>query len=127
MNDYNICVDSKHIFSCEICDSTFNSESKLKSHLCRTIVINPACGEYYTKDWIISKGCTAIFYKPEESEVLILHSQQCLNNTNRCPDLPGHYDITNYDGDTWHAPLNDFFSEGKISWENLGNFSIRIS
>ena len=123
MNDRNICVKSKPIFSCEVCDLTFNSESKLKSHVCQIIVINPAYGDYYTKDLIINIGCTVIFSKSEESEVLILHSQQCLNGINRCPDLPAH----NYDGDTWHAPLNDFFSEGKIIWENLGNFSIRIS
>ena len=33
MNERNICVKSKPIFSCEVCDLTFNSESKLK-HMC---------------------------------------------------------------------------------------------
>ena len=41
--------------------------------------------------------------------------------------MPGHYDMTNHDGEAWHDPLDDFFSEGKISWEDLhGDYDIRI-
>ena len=53
--------------------------------------------------------------------------EECLNNEISCSDLPGHYHLTNYDGEYWHAPLNDIFCEGKISWEDLhGDFNIRI-
>ena len=57
----NMHVKSKHEFSCEICELTFQSEEKLKTHMCRLIVTNPTCGDYYTKNWILVNGCTRIF------------------------------------------------------------------
>ena len=32
-----------------------------------------------------------------------------------------------YDGEFWHAPLNDFFSDGEVNWEGLdGKFDFNI-
>ena len=38
-------------------------------------------------------------------------------------------DMVNYDGimDIWHAPLKEFFNEGKICWKELkSHFGIKI-
>ena len=121
--------DSTHELSCLICDQTFKSKSKLKTHMCRLLVTNPTCGDYFTKNWIVAQCCMRIFSTSEESESLILHSIECFDNMNRCSDMPEHYDheITNYDGYVWHAALKDYFSGGKICWEELNReFDIQI-
>ena len=120
---------STHELSCETCEQTFKSESKLKTHMCRLLVINLTCGGYFTKNWIIAQCCKRIFSTSEERECLILHSNECFDNRNRCSDMPEHYDdeITNYDGYIWHAALKDYFSGRKICWKELnGEFDIQI-
>ena len=95
--------------------------------MCRLTVTNPTCGDYYTKNWILVNGCTQIFSSSKKREVLFLLSKLCLANKNSCPDMPSYYDSTNYDGVHWHGPLDTFFSEGKICWDDLhGDFDIRI-
>ena len=114
----NVHVKSKHIFSCEICKLTFQNEKKLQTHMCRLTVTNPTCGDYYPNHWILVNGCTQIFSCSKKREVLFLHSKLC---------LPSYYDSVNYDGLHWHAPLDTFFSRGKICWDDLhGDFDIRI-
>ena len=122
-------ITLKHKLSCDICDLTFKSESRLTTHMCRVNVKNPTCGDYFTKKWVVAEGCMRFFSTPEEREFLILHSKQCFDNESRCCDMPKHYDndISNYDGETWHARLEDFFFAGTISWEDLnGDFDIQI-
>ena len=84
--DLHVHVKSKHNFSCEICELTFQYEKKLRTHMCRLTVTNPTCGDYYTKNWILVNGCTRIFSSSERREVLFFHSNLCLENKNSCPD-----------------------------------------
>ena len=126
-NDIDLHMKTNHELKCELCELSFKSDKDLQAHYCRVQISNPTCGDYYTKDWILVNGCTRIFSCSRKSEVLFLHSDQCLNKKRSCPDLPGFYHLTNYDGEYWHAPLTDFFSEGKMRWEALhGDFNIRI-
>ena len=124
--DMNEHIKSKHVIKCKICDLEFESEMKMKKHMCRVHVSNPTCGDFYTKNWIIANGCTRIYSKSKEIEVLFLHSKQCLSKQSSCPDLYASYDMTNYDGEAYHAPLEDFFSDNKINWEELNWNFIRI-
>ena len=120
-------IESKHEIICIACGSAFQKEERFKTHTCRITVINPSCGDFYTKNWLVNKSCTRIFSKSKQREVLFLHSQQCFDNTNRCPDLPSHYHLTNYDGQSWHAPLSEHFLDSKIKWETLNRrFDINI-
>ena len=102
-------------------------EEKLQTHMCRLTVTNPTCGDYYTKNWILVNGCTRIFSSSKKQEVLFLHSKMCLENKNSCPDLPSYYDLVNFDGTSFHAFLDTFYSRGKIAWQDLhGDYNIRI-
>ena len=122
-SDIDVHMKTEHDFKCEICELSFKCDAKIKAHYCRVKVINPTHGDYYTKDWILVNSCTRIFSRSRKCEVLFVHSVQCLNNDRSCSDLPGHYHLANYDGEYWHAPLNDFFlrakSAGKICMEIL--------
>ena len=112
---------SIHNIPCENCNLTFNSDRKLSEHMCRMHILNPTCGDAYMKNWTIFDRCTRIFSKNLEKETVYLHSEQCIN-VKRCPDMLPYWDdidMANFDGEIWHAPLNDFFSEGKISWKSL--------
>ena len=126
VSDDENCIDnhisSNHKHTCVTCNLSFKSESKLDRHMCRTEVQNPACGEYYMKNWFISNGCTRIFSSILEKEVLFLHSQQCIDGVNGCQDMLSYYHMVKYDGEVWHAPLSDYFFEGKISWDKLQKF-----
>ena len=81
------------------------------------------------KNWTIFDHCTRIFSTNLEKETVYLHSEHCIN-VKRCPDMLPYWDdidMANFDGEIWHAPLNDFFSEGKISWKSLKcHFGINI-
>ena len=131
ISDDENCIDehrkSTHKYTCVICNLSFKSESKLECHMCRTEVKNPTCGEYYMKNWFISNGCTRIFSSILETEILFLHSQQCIDGVNGCQDMLSYYHMVKYDGEVWHAPISEYFFEGKISWEKLQkNFSFNI-
>ena len=120
-------MKSKNEIKCDVCSLAFQTEGKYQTHICRVHVKNPECGDYYTRSKFTVNGCTLIFSKSKEREVLYLHSEQCLTNINRCSDIYSGYHMTNYDGETYHAPLNDFFHEGMIRWEALdGDYDIRI-
>ena len=97
--------------------------------MCRIEVRNPTCGDSYLKNWIIFDGCSIIFSRNLKKEIVYLHSQKCIDGVNSCPDLlPGYdSDIINYDGEIWHAPLDDFFSDGEVKWRILKcKFGINI-
>ena len=93
--------------------------------MCRVHVKNPTCGDHYTRNYIVWKCCTVFFSKSKEQEVVYLHSEQCFDNSNRCSDLYPSYHMTNYDGEAYHTPLNDFFSNGKIDWNALNGQYIK--
>ena len=101
-------IKSNHEYKCDVCELTFQSDTKLKTHMCRVHVKNPTCGDHYTRNYIVWKCCTVIFSKSKEQEVVYLHSEQCFDNSNRCSDLYPSYHMTNYDGEAYHTPLNDF-------------------
>ena len=107
---------AKHInpddLKCQNCNLVFKSQKKLNDHMCRIPVLNPSCGDSYIKNWVIFDGCSRIFSKSLETEIVFLHSQNCINNIKSCPDLLPDYeiDMVNYDGEIWHAPLSEFFS-----------------
>ena len=126
--DFDVHVKSNHEFRCGTCSYKFKSEKKLKDHMCRVNILNPEFGQYYMKNWILADGCTRVFSKTLGEEVLFLHSQQCIKKLKSCPDLLSYYDIdmVNMDGKIWHAAVNNFISEGKVNWHELGrNFNIR--
>ena len=132
-NDVNKHFKIKHAFVCDVCELIFKNEVKLNTHVCRITVANPTYGDYYIKNWIISKSCARIFSNSQKLEVAFLHSPQCINHTNTCQDLISDIQLPNYIGNylghpVWHAPLDDFFSNGSIHWELLSNkFSIKIT
>ena len=113
---------SVHTFPCKNCNLNFKSERKLSEHMCRIHILNPVCGDLYMKNYIIFEECTRIFSTRLEREIVYLHSNQCIN-IKWCPDMLPYWesDTVNYDGnmDIWHAPLNEFFSEGQIIWKKL--------
>ena len=81
------------------------------------------------KNWMIFDGCTRIFSKNLQREIVYLHSEQCINEK-WCPDMLPYWDseMVNYDGAIWHAPIIKFFNEGKISWTSLrSHFGINIA
>ena len=122
-------MEKFHLIICENCSLEFKSDKKLSDHMCRIHILNPSCGDSYTKNWTIFEGCTRIFSKFLEKEVVYLHSQQCIDNLKSCPDMLKSYDtdIFNYDGEIWHAPISEFFSEGKMKWGSLSShFDINI-
>ena len=126
-NDVNTHSNIKHAFVCEECDVIFKNKVKLQTHMCRIIVRNPTWGDYYMKNWVIAKTCARIFSSSDKKEVLFLHAQECIDLTNSCQDLDSDYDLPNYYGDTSHAPLKDYFSNGLINWELLhGQFETSI-
>ena len=87
------------------------------------------CGDSYIKNWIVFNGCTRVFSKSLEEEIVFLHSQQCIDHVKSCSDLLPYYDseMVNYDGKIWHASVDEFISDGIINWEQLRrNFSINI-
>ena len=97
--------------------------------MCRIHITNPACGDSYTKNWIIYNGCTRVFSTFLENEIVFLHCRQCIDGVNSCSDLLPDYDseMVNSDGEIWHAAVVDFISDGKINWEELrANFGINI-
>jgi hypothetical protein len=60
--------------------------------------------------------------------LVFLHSEECIMDTNRCPDMIRYYDreMINYDGFIFHAALNHYFSDGSINWPEFnGRFGIR--
>ena len=77
---------------------------------------------------MVDKDCTRIFSTNLQREIVYLHSEKCIN-VKRCPDMFPYWDseMVNFDGAIWHAPLNNFFSEGKINWTSLrSHFGIDI-
>ena len=126
-NDVNAQNQIKHAFSCEVCGIIFKNKVKLQTHMCRIIVKNPTCGDYYTKNWVIAKTCTRVFSSSEKKEVLFLHSEQCIDQSKSCQDLNSDYSLPNYYGNTFHAPIDDYFTNGLMNWESLhGQFDINI-
>ena len=106
----------------------FKDKVKMKSHMCRIHIDNPTCGDYYLKNWILSEGCTRIYSNSRKSLLVFLHSEECITNTNRCPDMISYYDreMINYDGVIFHAALNDYYYDGSVNWLELnGRFGIR--
>ena len=94
--------------TCDTCNLAFESERKLSNHMCRINITNPACGDSYMKNWIISNGCTRVFSTSLQTEIVFLHSQQCIDGVKSCPDILPDYDsdMVNYDGEVWHASVN---------------------
>ena len=54
-------MTSNHGITCEVCELTFQSETKLKMHMCRIQVKNPACDDHYTRGYVVINSCTVIF------------------------------------------------------------------
>ena len=125
-NDLLMHIKSNHDITCDVCALTFQSETKLKIHMCRMHVKNPTCGDHYTRSSIVVDCCTVIFSKSKEQEVVYLHSEQCFNDTNRCSDFYPSYHINDFDGEAYHAPLKYFFLEGKINWNALNGELVKI-
>ena len=128
-DEMNRHVNVKHKLCCDLCNLDFESDRKLKNHTCKILVSNPSCGDSYTKNWILSHGCTRVFSHSLKREIVFLHSQQCVDGVKSCPDILSDYDIemVNYDGEIWHDCVDKFISEGKIDWEDLrANFGINI-
>ena len=82
-------IGEQHEHQCPYCDCKFVGEKKLKNHLCRVYVKNP-CSEqfgFYTKDWFERQKCIRIFEKASKEEVIILHSEYCVEQK-VCLELP---------------------------------------
>ena len=45
---------------------------EITTHMCRITIINPTYGDYYTKNWIVSKSCARIFSSSQKQEVAFL-------------------------------------------------------
>ena len=86
-NDIKMHMTYSHTFFCNTCKLEFESQKKLESHMCRIHITNPACGDSYTKNWIISRGCTRVFSTFLKKEIVFLHCQQCIDGVNSCSDL----------------------------------------
>ena len=55
-------IQLKHeLYECKLCDVHFKQEGKLKSHMCRVPVNNPAHESLYTKGWYDANCCTTVF------------------------------------------------------------------
>ena len=108
-------MDNVHSNICEKCNLEFQSKKKLSDHMCRIHVLNPTCGDSYMKNLTIFESCTRIFSRSLITEVIYVHSQQCIDKMKSCSDMLASYksDIFNYDGEIWHAPLSDFCQREK--------------
>ena len=115
-----MCV-SKVDVECKICGSAYNTEEKLKDHLCRVTVRNPTFCNLYTKNWIAVNRCTSIFHRIKKEEVAILHCADCVNKIKRCGEkyplwFPAQEDRE--DG-IWHFEVRNFLKDGRIDWQSM--------
>ena len=116
-------------FNCINCKNEFQSKRKLQDHMCRIVVLNPTCGDSYTKNWIIFDTCTRIYSESLKEEVVFLHTQKCIDDIKRCPDMLPYYDndMVNCDRKIWHAHITAFFAGGEINWKALrSHFGINV-
>ena len=71
-NDLYKHVKSNHGFVCKVCNLIYKNEVKFQTHVCRVTIINPTYGDYYTKNWIVSRSCARIFSSSQKQEVAFL-------------------------------------------------------
>ena len=74
---HNLLIDVQE-FKCDICGLYLKTKGKLKTHLCKVSVINPADGIHYMRGWYDCNGCTQIYNSKLNEEVAWLHSKTCV-------------------------------------------------
>ena len=87
-------------------------------------ITNPSYEYYYMKDWFVRNDCIRIFSEQKETDIGMLHSEECINSKN-CSYLP-HQLITKtnrfVDENFYtHMPATKYLLDGKVSWHILRN------
>ena len=70
-------VRRMHDEKCNKCDLGFDDRRKLRDHICKVHLRNPARGNCYMKNWIVTNGCTPIYNKATMTEIATLHCDDC--------------------------------------------------
>ena len=119
-NELSKHIQLKHeLYECKLCDIHFKTEGKLKSHMCKVPIKNPAHGSLYTKGWYDANDCTPVYSSLKNTEVAWLHHKQCQED-NPCA---ASEDINAEDDDKIegleHLKIDFFLENGEINWNRL--------
>ena len=120
-------MKTEHEVQCIFCNDSFAGSKKHKYHICKVHVENPTHKEYYTKDWFERNKCIRVFNNNKKEEVIILHSENCIEIT-KCADLPEKIKDEKVFRDTHgltHLHKSDCMKEKCIRWEHIIAFYYR--
>ena len=114
---------SVHGIKCEHCGETYIGEKKFKTHTCRKHVPNPDYMDLYMKNWFVRNACIPVYSKRLKKEVVLLHTEQCWEKKNFCPEIPLNLDITQKsvldENGLLHGPIKKSHiigKDGTICW-----------
>ena len=106
-----------HDEKCNLCDWAFESRKKLKEHICKIHIRNPTHGNCYMKKWILANGCTPIYNKMTEKEIVTLHFDDCWRRICSCANLQTLNEIDS--NDIFNAKVSRFVRNGLVNWSEL--------
>ena len=114
-------IKMKHEPSCKFCELKFESIESLEKHTCKQNIINAEFKQFYTKNWILTHGCSAVFNKQMQQEVAILHNHNCWAHVCPCRELPGWHtgDTLSDANGIVHVERKEFVVKGVIRWSAL--------
>ena len=73
---------------CWFCNETFPGKQKLKIHICRMYIKYPSSWDYYMKGWFIRDDYIRIFSVHKETDVGMLHSENCIQSNHCSYNMP---------------------------------------
>ena len=111
----------KHEPMCNLCDLNFKTIESLEKHTCKQNIDNAEFNQFYTKNWMLSHGCSAVFNKHQQKEIA---NKKCWNHVCPCRELPAWHNLGQGDslGDEHgilHAERNKFIEDGVVHWSAL--------
>ena len=128
-SDLNSHIESMHQHFCSHCSCSYVGEKKLKKHLCRIFLCNPSCPEkgFYTKDWFERNKCIRVFDTNTETEVAVLHSEDCVEK-NICVTFLDDFEKTgSFKDDEGITNLSDknYITDKTVNWTSV-NIIVKI-
>ena len=129
--DLKVHIRKEHEHKCPHCNTDFVGKRKLRSHMCRIRVNNPLSEQFgfYTKDWFEREKCIRIFDNVTKDEVILLHSEHCINNK-VCSDLPKSLSVEKFFKDTHgliHLIASNFMNGTNMKWMEMLGFRIIVN
>ena len=116
-DDLKIHIRRKHDYKCDRCDLAFESTKKIKDHICKINIRNPAHENCYMNNWILAKSCTPIYNKATKKEIVTLHYDDCWRKLSPCAELKPLNQVDSKD--IFHCKVSRFVRNGFVNWPDM--------